>query len=659
MYKKSLRDASSTSKISFFPSKKGQLTIFIIIGILLILAVVLVFTLQSELATFKPEEVAPTEKGRVNTFISGCMETVGEDALFLLGLHGGYIEVPSTLAQDASQHLRLSPEEVVPYWAVGERTNVPTLSELKHELDRYIEANLRECVQSLQPFTESYTIVEKSPLTSNTQIIDNGVTFNVHWDVEIHNAADDVISEIINHVAESSIKLKKIHETAAAIIEAEMRELKLEDITQDLIALEHPDVPLAGIEFGCSTKTWKISKVKSSIQDLLRVNLAQLKVEGTDFIEYPKEFPYYENHYAWYVGNNLSAPGIDTQFHYDNSYPFTFDVTPRAGTSLRSGQLGGDGPLVSALCMQTWKFVYDVSYPVLVDVIDIENDYRFKMAFTVHLNNNLPDRSEYLPIQPTLYAATATDEEYCQERTIPMTVFSYELVENLKTGVYSREALENVELSFTCLRYGCDVAKTQYDFAGLGSVAGVRANFPYCAGGILRGEKDGYKENWERVLTIPNKQIELDLTPLFNFPASDIKFIEHDFDDLNSTTELEDDKTVLVQIKYTKPGESDPFHETSLAFSSALDEEFIAEQKLEFLGKADFTYYLDISVLNDDNNLIGGYKGEWEVDWESLVTANELTFHVVTDENANDNDLIELFTGLPTASSMVPVPELE
>ena len=72
---------SQTSNSSSY-SKKGQITVFIILGILLLLALILVLTLKSEIFAFKTEEIIPTEKGKVENFIITCMDQIGDDALF-------------------------------------------------------------------------------------------------------------------------------------------------------------------------------------------------------------------------------------------------------------------------------------------------------------------------------------------------------------------------------------------------------------------------------------------------------------------------------------------------------------------------------------------------------------------------------------------------
>ncbi|MFH1828579.1 MAG: hypothetical protein ABH824_04935 [Nanoarchaeota archaeon] len=638
--------------------RKGQVTVFIILGILLLLALILVILLKQEIVIFKPEEIIPTDKGKVENFINTCIGEVGEEALFKIGLQGGYIEVPSDIANDGSLHLRNSPFTVVPFWAYGLTTNIPSLQLIKEDIDNYLEENVRNCLLGKEAFQEAYDLIEKSPIEANTEIVESKVIFNLHWNIEIRDKNGEVITEVINHVEESPIKLKSVHETAQKIIEREMETLKLEDITQDLIALEHPNVPVAGMEMSCGQKSWKIETVKETLKDMLRINIRELKVRGTDYVEFPEELPYYQNHYIFDLGDDFVKPQVSVLFGYENNYPFSFDVTPRSGAYMKSNPLIGGNELLSFLCMQTWKFVYDVDYPVLVTITDETTGYDFKVAFTVHLKRNIPDRRVDVNKRESFFIDTVSDEEFCQEAKVPMMVYTYKLVEEENAGINDREPLENVNLIFTCLKYLCEKGKTEYDFAGMGNVAAYKTNFPYCVGGIMRGKKEGYKDGWQRVVTSPEKEVELDMTPLFYFPANKIKVMKHELTDegVNNGIMLSKDDIAFIKITYMKNNET--FHEINSVSTGKYDPKILLDEKLGFLAEADFTYNLEINVLNEDK-FIGGYKGNWTVSWDELQEADEMVFHVVSKDKASEDEMFELILGLGKNSALIPEPEFK
>ena len=663
MYKKRCKVVSSRSISENFPlpvsSKRGQVTIFIILGILFVLVVVLLIALRKELITFKPEEITFTQKGKVEQLISSCMEKVGSDALFRMGLQGGYVDVPLRIEQDASKHIRISPMNVVPYWAYGENMEIPSPEQLQKELDGYMEEHLRSCVLELEPFKASYDVVEKSDVRANTEILDAKVLFKVHWDLEVKDKQGQVISQVVDHEADSKVKLKRVYDTARQIVAKEMQTLKFEDLTQDLISLEHPSVPLMGLEVSCNKKEWSFAQARNTLKDMLRVNLAQVKIEGTKYAQFSDTQPYYQSHYLWNVGEGVSKD-VSVLFQFDNQFPFYMEVTPRQGEKMQSGQQGDRSSILSTFCLQVWKFTYDVNYPVLVRVHDETTGYDFQMAFTVHLKRNIPNRKEGYAESSHFFLAPVRDDDYCRESKIPMTVFSYELVENPALGVYNREPLDNVDLSFTCLRYSCDIGKTEYDFGGMGDIAAYRTIFPYCVGGIVRATKAGYAEGWERVVTEEGKQVELNLMPLHAVSGSNIKVVKHELlDDLRvgQPVDLRTNEVASIKITYHKPDHPEN-HESQVVLSPSLDARVIADQSLQFLAKTDFTYDVNVQVMQDDT-FIGGYQGNWTVPWEQLQNAQQIIFHIITHEDGSDDDRLALAIELPERSRLVPQPEIK
>jgi hypothetical protein len=661
MYKKRDRKllfSQTSNSLSY--SKKGQVTVFIILGILLLLALILVLTLKSEIFAFKTNEIIPTEKGKVENFLVTCMDKIGDDALLKIGVQGGYIEVPEQISRDQGRSLVLSPFTSLPYWAIGPTTYIPSLEEIKERMDLYMEENLRECLFGMEAFNQKYDLIEKSEITADTKILDTKVIFGVHWDIEVKNKAGEVVSEVIDHIAESPVKLKRLHETAVRVLEKEMANLKLEDITQDLIALEHPDVPVNGIELRCSKKTWNIEKVETTLMDMLRVNVRELKVKGTDFVEFPDDFPYYQNHYVWDIGEGLSDE-VGVMFNFDDqTYPYSFSVTPSNGKRMQSSQLGGDD-LLSFLCLQTWKFTYDLVYPVTVRLRDETTGYDFNMGFTVHLIRNTPSKGDPVPRASALIPSV-NEEDYCRTSNIPMTVKTSELVENGQ-GVSFTEDLGDVNLSLTCLRYRCESGTSEYDYAGLG-YAGTITNFPYCVGGILRGEKENYKEDWERVVTSPDKEIELQLTPTLEWPATKISVVKHKFSDeietfLPPAEELGQKEAALIKLTFARSNstESNLKHDSNIIVSKDIGAEVQADEKLELLGKADFTYYLEIMAFEEET-FVGGYKGEITIPWAQLKDGNELVFHILSEETSNEEKMFEFMGNLEQHSKFIPALEI-
>lgn len=647
MYQKRWRDRSRCQSPAYFSQKSGQVTIFVIIGILLLLGIVLVLVLRGELTIFQPGEIIPTEKGKIEQYVTKCIEQLGDQALRQMGVTGGYIDIPADLQQDAGASLRLSPFLVVPYWAYGNQVNIPSLSQLKERIDTFMGQELPGCLFADNQFTQEYDVVERGAVESNVQITDKKVVFSVHYPIEVRSKQGTVIAELTDHEGESPIKLKSVHDTARKIVEFELNDLKFEDLTVDLLSLEHKDVPLTGIELSCSKKQWNAEQVKQTLKDLLRVNVGKLKVKGTDYVEFPETLPYYQHHYVWDI--LVEDEDMATTFLFDESFPFQFAVTP---TPMKSSGLGGQDAL-SAICIQQWKFTYDISYPVLAKVIDQTTGYVFNTAFTVHVYRNRGDRGAEYVVRNPVTVERFDDQEYCANRRVPMTVMTYELIENRETGIHTREPLKGTTLDFSCLKYGCSIGETIMD-SRVGQVARYQGNFPFCHGGIVRGTKDSYREDWERVVVTAGKEVELSLVPLHQVPWSMITVMKHELQNdgsLGTAQPLGQHEMALVTLSTVQTTEP---YETQWPYAAGKE-----TGNLEFLGKTDFTYLLDIQLSNGQD-IVGGYKGNWTVDWETLQPAKQLTFHVVSKKSFSDEtEQFAFIGGLEQYSKSIPLPEMK
>ncbi len=690
----------------FASGNKGQITIFIILGILLLLSVALILLLRSEQVGFDITEIIPTEKGVVESYISSCITSVGEEALGLAGLQGGYIEVPERYTNDVGWHVAVSDFLTVPLWASANVIDQPSLDEIKEEIDEYVEENVRNCLfEHDESFEESYTLIELDDISSDVQFEEEHTDFDVTWDIVIQDKSGEVVSEIIEHTARSSIKFNAMYETANAILESEMDELKLEDITQDLIALEHENVPVAGMEISCTPKQWKTSEVEETLKEMLRINIRALRVEGSSFTDYDDIYPYYQNHYVWGVSEEISDD-VSVTFRFEEEYPFTFQVTPTSGTLMKSNQLGG-GQLLDFLCIQNWKFTYDVVYPVVVQVYDEDTGAVFQMGVSVNLIQNYPNKGGTVYARESYLSGISVDEEeYCQESAyvLPVSVSTYSEVSNGANGVYYRETLEGVNVSYTCIRYTCPMGESEYDFEQRGDVAGLTALIPYCSGGILRGEKEGYLESWVYTDVQEGDEHELSLRPLLTFPLSQVELVKHKISSRDCSeeesadgngicvtieedgSELEEDETALVTLQlfeedviavesdsseeessseedsddysfFALEGEGNEVYSAEFVLSPEFDEEFLEEAVVELLYGADFDYDLTITLVNEEE-LIGGYDGEVALAWTGLEESETLRFHVF-EVNPSDDEYYTLLGGLSEYAEDIPDIEIE
>ena len=599
--------------------KRGQITLFIVLGILLLVAVVLIIIYEENitLSQILPERLFPAKTGAIESFVEGCAENVARDDLALLGAQGGYIYMPSAIESNPLSYVDTGIK--VPYWQYHAESRIPTLEIMEAHLSRYVNENLRECLNGLEVFREQYDIVEKGDVVTDTSINDEVVLFRVTYPFDVIDKDGKKITEIEKFHVESDVKLKRVYEVAESIMQKEALDMKFEKLTVDLLALD-PEIPLTGVDFSCSRKRWSVLEIENKIKTLLRKNLPSVRVDHTSYEPVPEDQPYVLNHYVWRA-TELTYDDIRAGFTLVEQ-PFRMNVRPRNGNALRSGMIKGDG-LASFLCMQRWNFVYNLNYPVIASVEDIEHNYVLNFGFAVNVKDNMGSREPMLSRASALDFVETSEEAYCTKinNDFVMSIRTHSNVSDPVYGEYT-DFLPQVNVSFTCIRYTCEVGKTGYPAGRVKAEAVLEAPFPYCAGGIMRAKKPGYKTATQFVTTSAGKAVDMYLTPVKAIEKYTV--VKHTRSEgiLSGARRLDSDETAFITLRYVD--NQTVMHETSGSYP--IESDFIA-QPLELLAEADFPYTVEVYILNE-NNIIGGYTGTWTPEWTELKSASEIEFHV-------------------------------
>lgn len=149
-------------------NKKGQVTIFIIIAVIIIAIAGIYFAFKENFSFGSPNpEVAP-----ISNFVQECVYNTGIGGLYFLAPTAGYFEIP-----------KLSSEDGLAYYLIGNKSYFPSKEILEKELDKYIEGALYYCTNEFENFPE-FNITE-GDITSNSQINEKEVILNVEYPIII------------------------------------------------------------------------------------------------------------------------------------------------------------------------------------------------------------------------------------------------------------------------------------------------------------------------------------------------------------------------------------------------------------------------------------------------------------------------------------------
>ena len=148
--------------------KKGQLTIFIIVGVILIASMALFFILRNSLG----QDVTIPETANVENFVRGCIEEVGTDVIEKIGNGGGYY-FSSDIATDSG---------LAVHYSKGQNY-IPTQENIQEEINSYVEENLFFCTRNFVDFPE--LDITQGGIKVDSKINDEEVILDVDYLISV------------------------------------------------------------------------------------------------------------------------------------------------------------------------------------------------------------------------------------------------------------------------------------------------------------------------------------------------------------------------------------------------------------------------------------------------------------------------------------------
>ena len=159
-------------------SKKAQATIFIVLGIVIVIALGLLYYVRSEQikSYFGIEEKIDPSLEPLRWLVQGCMEDIGDDGIELIGLQGGkiYLREGGYLNTNNGK---------ISYLARHAEDVELKQEEIERELSIFMKDHLRKCVMDFN--TSDYPAKGGAIDESAVEIKENSVVFDVKWPVAL------------------------------------------------------------------------------------------------------------------------------------------------------------------------------------------------------------------------------------------------------------------------------------------------------------------------------------------------------------------------------------------------------------------------------------------------------------------------------------------
>jgi len=550
-------------------NKKSQITVFIIIGII-ILAVFGIVYFINQLAV---KQEAPVEISKIETstqlekavknYVDNCIKIQTLQGLEIIRLQGGYIDIPSNVetrilkdpngeyVSDEGEIKRvvidLSKEgNKVPYWVTKTGYVIPSQPYIRSHLEDYIEKGMRLCIDDFKSFKDqSYTV--------NYGTIKADVTFNDSVQVNINFPAEfikkDINTFIEDYLFTIPINIPEIFDAGLTLALSETSTGYLEFATNNLWGLYSgvrqellPPFRDERVNRDGTFVSWTLSQVESTFKDILGANINYVKIIGTDYpartgIDKSFEFPILTE----------PRPNLVIDHWYLNSWDlFNFQVTPSPIKPDMLEEL--DVPFLPAIYVFKYEFKYSAEYPVLVEIkntksakiyphlnlFELDQGYKIQYFDYVAIYGSQPRQFVANPYvdqetgQANLSALGISDSDLADSGilVLPNSYFcdeSQKLTKNITiriTDSKNNTPLDSVNVFYECGSYknNCFIGSTQN-----GSII---AKMPLCSNGFLRMTKDQYQTKKERLTTTLNQSetFDYELFPIFKVNATIMKY---------------------------------------------------------------------------------------------------------------------------------------
>jgi hypothetical protein len=675
---KSKKEESFWNSKSFAHSskrgKKAQITIFIIIGLILLISigVAIYFYQQRVTAPIKKAVAVPEDVQQVYDYVTTCLNQIGKDGIILMGTQGGYITIPGAIEKNPNAYVSADPlgvsKTVMWYYEGEDRT--PSLEHMQRDLAFYIKTNLPECVD-FESFAERFDITPKGEILPVITFTDSEVIVEIKWPLDIK--IQDRLVNLNEFVATFQARLKPMWELANKAMKTENENGWFENLTIDLMAA-NPRIPLSGMEFTCGTKKWHIQEVRDEIKLMLYYNFPYIRVKNTQFPppleslrtyenlkddaedirkdleadkepDWPEDTPpdvYEMNRMMFDIG--AKRTDLKAAFVYLPEWKMYANAQPNKGGVLSTAQMKGAKKYLRFLCMNQWHFAYDMIFPVKMMINDETafngEGYNFQFAFPVIIEDNEESRLFFGLRRFTIPDVGA---DFC---TNPGTQKVDVRATGFEEGSPVAVELENANITYRCVTEECILGQTYSD--GTGAIR-LTAYLPEgCANPTIIANKEGYIPGEAHAT---QEMVDIQLTKLQRMKYTIM--VHPYYEDVNKDNPgkatgqkwLEEQSytkftktmhaTVSITLRNmtydqfkTYPASGEAFTSQQQGAYELAALENVTTDEVDFVY-GDAQYDIDLMLFKGDTP-VGGYHAEnMTISYDEIAGNNNVIFHVI------------------------------
>jgi hypothetical protein len=459
-------------------NKKGQITIFVIFAIIIVAMIGIYFLAYNPSSSV---ELPPNIQPAYNALLT-CIEENILVGVNILGSQAGYIDVPEFEA--GSRYMPFSSQldfasAPVPYWYYVSGNNIqkeqiPSEKEMEEQLEDFVEEQIDNCL--FDEFYDQGYYIDYMGQEANINIKENKIDLSLDMPLSISKGEDNV--RIDSHELSVNSNLGKLYQSAKEIYEYEQDTLFLEKYAVDTLSLY---APVDGYEISCSPLTWSADEVFNELENAIEGNTLALKNKGGDYVLTDSEDEYFV----------IDLP-VEENVRFINSrnWAHGFEVNPSEEALLLASPVGNQAGLgILGFCYVPYHFVYNVRYPVLIQVYEGDEIFQFPVAVVLQNNNprEIYDTESVLVNEPQI----------CPYKNTLMEINTFNDNGNVVPA----------DISYNCLGEICEIGNSP-----------LHENFPQCINGYVLAKAEGYKPAKIMQSTVENTSLDIMMEKIYTLP---------------------------------------------------------------------------------------------------------------------------------------------
>ncbi|MBS3095099.1 hypothetical protein J4231_00295 [Candidatus Woesearchaeota archaeon] len=213
--------------------KRGQTTLFIIIGIVVIAIIILAWQLVKNKPSSEPDSSFSSAADSIKYSIESCNENLAKNSTILLGLQSGRYKAYSYPIEGNDDYYGMG-TFYISHYVYGNNNVQFSLGDVEKEFNEYYKDNMLSCLDNFYDFAAKGYKIDPKNLKLNIEFLDESTIFSLDYDVLVSKGTKK--KTLSNYKpAEVPLRFKKTFDVATEISSVYSEQGYLPDSKQNTI----------------------------------------------------------------------------------------------------------------------------------------------------------------------------------------------------------------------------------------------------------------------------------------------------------------------------------------------------------------------------------------------------------------------------------------